>query len=84
MHFAGRLDRSIYVGLPSASTRLAILQMRTKRMTLADDVDLAKIAERTEGYSGAEIVAVCRQAGMRLEIFNETSEKCQLIVQFIR
>ncbi|PAV82804.1 hypothetical protein WR25_21976 [Diploscapter pachys] len=67
----GRLDRSIYVGLPSASTRLAILQMRTKRMTLADDVDLAKIAERTEGYSGAEIVAVCRQAGliaMRMDV----------------
>lgn len=60
----GRLDRAIYVGLPCFATRCAIIKMRTKRMVLACGDIVEKLIERTEGYSGAEIVAVCRHAAL--------------------
>uniref|UniRef100_A0A1I7XRT7 AAA domain-containing protein n=1 Tax=Heterorhabditis bacteriophora TaxID=37862 RepID=A0A1I7XRT7_HETBA len=60
----GRLDRALYVGLPSASTRRAILTMRTKKMAMAEDVSIDCLVDRTKGYSGAELVAVCRNAAL--------------------
>lgn len=60
----GRLDRAIYVGLPCPRTRRAIIEMRTKRMTLAEEDIVEKLVSKTEGYSGAELVAVCRQAAL--------------------
>ncbi|KAK5973819.1 Transitional endoplasmic reticulum ATPase [Trichostrongylus colubriformis] len=60
----GRLDRAIYVGLPCPKTRRAIILMRTKRMTLAGDDIIEKLVNKTDGYSGAELVAVCRQAAL--------------------
>ncbi|UMM12065.1 hypothetical protein L5515_001032 [Caenorhabditis briggsae] len=61
----GRLDRAIYVGLPCEETRRAILKMRTRKMAI-DDVTatIQKLVEKTSGYSGAELVAVCRTAAM--------------------
>lgn len=61
----GRIDRLIYVGPPSTSVRERILHMRTKRMALAPDVELAAVAERAHGCSGAEVVAICQEAGLR-------------------
>uniref|UniRef100_A0A1I7UC09 AAA domain-containing protein n=1 Tax=Caenorhabditis tropicalis TaxID=1561998 RepID=A0A1I7UC09_9PELO len=63
----GRLDRAIHVGLPCEATRRAILQMRTRRMRFEDSASSSTIdmlVERTSGYSGAELVAVCRTAAM--------------------
>ncbi|VDM53005.1 unnamed protein product [Angiostrongylus costaricensis] len=60
----GRLDRAIYVGLPCPATRRAIIKMRTKRMLLAGDDIVERLVDRTGGYSGAEIVAVCRHAAL--------------------
>ncbi|EYC29277.1 hypothetical protein Y032_0006g2881 [Ancylostoma ceylanicum] len=60
----GRLDRAIYVGLPSPETRRAIIKMRTSRMVLAEEDIVDKLVNKTEGYSGAELVAVCRQAAL--------------------
>nr|CDJ88805.1 ATPase domain containing protein [Haemonchus contortus] len=60
----GRLDRAIYVGLPCPKTRRAIIEMRTKRMTMAEDDIIDRLVNKTEGYSGAELVAVCRQAAL--------------------
>ncbi|KHJ98168.1 ATPase, AAA family [Oesophagostomum dentatum] len=60
----GRLDRAIYVGLPDVATRRAIIKMRTSRMALAEDTIIEKLVNKTEGYSGAELVAVCRQAAL--------------------
>ncbi|VDO39966.1 unnamed protein product [Haemonchus placei] len=60
----GRLDRAIYVGLPCPKTRRAIIEMRTKRMTMAEDDIVDRLVNKTEGYSGAELVAVCRQAAL--------------------
>jgi len=59
----GRFDELIYVPLPDEKARLAIFKVHTKDMALASDVDLAELARRTEGYSGADIAEVCRKAG---------------------
>jgi transitional endoplasmic reticulum ATPase len=61
----GRFDRVIMVPHPDKEARLQILKVHTKKMPLAKDVDLDEIAERTEGYSGADLEAVCREAGMQ-------------------
>lgn len=61
----GRLDRIIYVPLPDAATRLDILTLQLRSMPVGADVSLELLAELTERYSGAEIVAVCREAGLQ-------------------
>ncbi|AEM38259.1 AAA family ATPase, CDC48 subfamily [Pyrolobus fumarii 1A] len=60
----GRFDRLIYVPPPDKKARLEIFRIHTRKMPLADDVDLEKLAEMTEGYTGADIEAVCREAAM--------------------
>ncbi|CAI2313300.1 unnamed protein product [Caenorhabditis sp. 36 PRJEB53466] len=61
----GRLDRAIYVGLPCEATRQAILEMRTRKMKFDETTTtIQTLVERTAGYSGAELVAVCRTAAM--------------------
>jgi len=60
----GRFDRLIYVPPPDEKARLEIFKIHTRNMPLADDVDLARLARMTEGYSGADIEAVCREAAM--------------------
>lgn len=59
----GRFDRLILVGKPDADSRLGILKVHTWRMPLGD-VDLAAIAAMTDGYVGADLAAVCREAGL--------------------
>ncbi|MBU2496433.1 MAG: CDC48 family AAA ATPase [Nanoarchaeota archaeon] len=59
----GRFDRIIFSGLPDRKARLEIFKIHTKTMPL-EKVDLEKLAEKTEGYVGADIEAVCREAGM--------------------
>jgi transitional endoplasmic reticulum ATPase len=60
----GRLDELIYVGTPDATGREHILRIHTARMPLAEDVNLADIAERTERYTGADLEDVVRRAGL--------------------
>ena len=60
----GRFDRLIYVPPPDKEARLQIFRIHTRNMPLAEDVDLDKLAEMTEGYTGADIEAVCREAAM--------------------
>ena len=60
----GRFDRHIKVDTPSEEGRLAIFEVHTKNMPLAEDVDLKKLAKNTEGYVGADIEAICREAAM--------------------
>lgn len=59
----GRFDELIYVGPPDLEARMAILSGVKGKRRLAEDVDVAALAEETEGYSGAEIVGICRSAG---------------------
>ena len=60
----GRFDRHIQVKEPDEEARLSIFEVHTKDMPLAKDVNLKKLAKNTEGYVGADIEAVCREAAM--------------------
>ncbi|XP_072170900.1 ATPase family gene 2 protein homolog A-like [Diadema setosum] len=60
----GRLDRILYVSLPDDHTREEILRIQFRRMPVSEDCCLATIVRQTEGYSGAEVVAVCREAAL--------------------
>ncbi|NLX50211.1 MAG: proteasome-activating nucleotidase [Methanospirillum sp.] len=59
----GRFDRVIEIPLPDIDSRQEILGIHSDRMQLVD-VRLDRIAEQTDGFSGAELQAVCREAGM--------------------
>ncbi|MEM2168961.1 MAG: CDC48 family AAA ATPase [Candidatus Bathyarchaeia archaeon] len=61
----GRFDREIEIGVPNKQGRLEILQIHTRNMPLADDVDLEKIASITHGFVGADLAALCKEAAMR-------------------
>ena len=60
----GRLDRVVHVPLPDLDTRRRVLEVHTRKIPLGDCVNLETVAERTEGYSGAEIAAVCNEAAL--------------------
>lgn len=60
----GRFDREITIGVPIQAGRLEILKIHSRKMPLAKDVDLEELAEITHGYVGADIAALCKEAGM--------------------
>ncbi|WP_461865333.1 CDC48 family AAA ATPase [Thermococcus sp.] len=60
----GRLDRLILVPAPDEKARTEIFRVHTRKMPLAEDVKLEELAKKTEGYTGADIEAVCREAAM--------------------
>jgi proteasome regulatory subunit len=73
----GRFDRLIEVPKPDVEGRELIFKIHTRNMNVSDDVDFAKLAELAENASGADIKAVCTEAGMfairddRTEIYME-------------
>lgn len=60
----GRFDRHVEVGVPDEQSRIAIFKVHTKDIPLASDVDIEELAKKTNGYVGADIEAVCREAVM--------------------
>ncbi|MBP2029865.1 transitional endoplasmic reticulum ATPase [Methanohalophilus levihalophilus] len=60
----GRLDRLIHINIPDKAGREQIFRIHSKGKPLAEDVDLKSLAEMTEGYGGADIDAICREASM--------------------
>lgn len=60
----GRFDELVYVGTPSREGREHILKIHTKAMPLASDVDLARIADQTDRFTGADLEDVTRRAGL--------------------
>ncbi len=61
----GRFDRLIKFPLPSREERKPIFQIHTRGMTLADDVNLESLARKSDGATGADIKAICTEAGMQ-------------------
>lgn len=61
---AGRLNRVIEIPLPNFESRLRLLKVYTRSLKLAPDIDLEILAKVTEGNSGADIKAICNQAGL--------------------
>jgi transitional endoplasmic reticulum ATPase len=59
----GRIDRFVLVPPPNEKERLEILKIHTRNMPLKN-VDLVELAKKTEGYSGADLEALCREAAM--------------------
>jgi transitional endoplasmic reticulum ATPase len=74
----GRFDRLIYVPPPDYEARLEIFKVHTRNMPLAEDVDLQQLARMTEGYSGSDIEAVCREAGMLALRENINAERVEM------
>ncbi|MDL2409010.1 CDC48 family AAA ATPase [Rhizobium calliandrae] len=60
----GRFDELVYVAVPDAKARRKILGIHTKKMPLADDVDLDALAERTERFTGADLEDLTRRSGL--------------------
>lgn len=60
----GRLDLIVYIDPPDDKARLEIIRTLTSRMPLADDIDLYQISQKTKGFSGADLVALCREAAV--------------------
>lgn len=61
----GRFDREIELGVPDRDGRLEILQIHTRGMPLAKDVDLERLADVTHGFVGSDIQALAKEAAMR-------------------
>ncbi|KAF0475620.1 AAA-domain-containing protein [Gigaspora margarita] len=75
----GRFDREIAVDVPSEQSRLEILKSQTFKMPLDDDVDLVKLASVTNGYVGADLASLCREAAMNAVHRQAELEKNELV-----
>ena len=60
----GRFDREIEIGVPNREGRKEILQIHTRNMPMTEDVELEEIAEKTHGYVGADLHALCKESAM--------------------
>ncbi len=60
----GRFDRIIEIPLPGEEGRLSILKVHSRPLTIDENVDLAALARMTEGKNGADLKAICMEAGM--------------------
>lgn len=72
----GRIDRKIEFPLPDTKTKRHIFSIHTGKMTLSDDVDLEKFVMAKDELSGADIKAVCTEAGM-LALRERRMKVCQ-------
>jgi transitional endoplasmic reticulum ATPase len=60
----GRFDREIALRVPDVRGRMEILRIHSRDAALADDVDIARLAQLTPGFVGADLEALCREAAM--------------------
>jgi transitional endoplasmic reticulum ATPase len=60
----GRFDELVYVPVPDLKGRRKILGIHTRKMPLADDIDLDELAEKTERFTGADLEDLTRRAGL--------------------
>ena len=61
----GRFDREVEIGVPDKQGRYEILQIHTRGMPLAPDVDLKKLRDMTHGYTGADLASLARETAMK-------------------
>lgn len=60
----GRLDVNVFVGFPDKEARTKILQVHTRKMPLAKDVNLDSLADLTNNMSGADLENLCRESSL--------------------
>lgn len=78
----GRFDREIHLDVPDRNSRYEILQVHSRGIPLSSEVDFNEISERTQGFVGADIESLCKEAAMitirrvlpDLEFYDELSE----------
>ncbi len=83
----GRFDRVIEIPAPDLRGRIEIFKIHTRKIKLAKDVDFRKLAELTEGFTGADIKAVCTEAGYNALRANKKSVRMKdflYAINFIR
>jgi len=79
----GRIDRKIEFPLPDEKTKRRIFTIHTSRMTLADDVNIEDYVMSKDDLSGADIKAICTEAGLlalrerRMKVMNEDFKKAK-------
>ena len=61
----GRFDREMEISVPNADGRLEILQIHTRGMPLATDIDLKNLGNDLHGYTGADIKSLCRESAIK-------------------
>ena len=59
-----RLEKRVYIPLPSAKGREAIFNINLRNIAIDADIDFKKLVNMTDGYSGADLANVCRDAAM--------------------
>jgi transitional endoplasmic reticulum ATPase len=82
----GRLDEKVYVGLPDLAARRKLLELNLKDIPLDPDVDREALAERLDGYSGADIAYLCRKVAEQtfLESVEKSNERAIAVADFER
>jgi transitional endoplasmic reticulum ATPase len=80
----GRLDQLIYIPLPDQPSRVSIFQSNLRKSPLAADVDIAGMAARCDGFSGADITEVCQRAARNAirELVNKLGEQKSKLAQW--
>jgi len=58
----GRLDQLIYIPLPDRESRISIFKANLRKSPISDDISMEKLADATEGFSGADITEICQRA----------------------
>ncbi len=61
---AGRFDRIVEIPIPDEQARLEIFKVHTRKMPLDKGINLNELAKKSDGYTGADVENVCREAGM--------------------
>lgn len=59
----GRLDEIVYIGLPDKEAREGIFKLQMENMNFEESINIENFVEKTDGYTGAEIVQICKKAG---------------------
>ena len=72
---SGRLDRKIEFPLPTEPARARILQIHSRKMTINENVNFEELARCTDEFNGAQLKAVCVEAGM-IALRRGASELC--------
>lgn len=86
----GRIDRKIEFPVPDLKTKHKIFQIHTSKMSLADDVKLEELISTKDDLSGADIKAMCTEAGLialrerRMKINKDDFEKAKEKVLYLK
>ncbi len=76
---SGRFDREVLIGAPNENGRKEILEIHTKDMPLAEDVDIDALADQTNGFVGADLAALARESA--LEAIQNTFDGDEVTVE---